>query len=277
MIELGKKQCLNVVKATDFGVYLGNEEDKILLPKKQVPEGTEIGDAFTVFVYRDSSDRLIATTNDPLIELGKVAVLKVVEVGAIGAFLNWGLEKDLLLPFKEQTVKVKEGDECLVALYIDKSSRLCATMKVYDYLETGSVYVKDSHVSGTVIEINPEFGVFVAVDNKYYGMIPKTEMFNNLNIGDHVEARVSNVREDGKLSLSLKQKAYIQMDEDSRIILAELENCGGKFAFTDKSADAELIKEKFNMSKNAFKRAIGRLLKEGRITIGKDSIDEVKK
>ena len=148
-------------------------------------------------------------------------------------------------------------------------------MKVYDYLETGSVYVKDSHVSGTVIEINPEFGVFVAVDNKYYGMIPKTEMFNNLNIGDHVEARVSNVREDGKLTLSLRQKAYIQMDEDSKIILDELKAAGGRFSFTDKSADADLIRDKFGMSKNAFKRAVGRLLKEGKIKIGSDSIEEI--
>ena len=275
MIELGIKQCLNVVKATDFGVYLGTEDDKVLLPKKQVPEGTEIGDALTVFVYRDSSDRLSATTNEPLIELGQVTVLKVAEVGTIGAFLNWGLEKDLLLPFKEQIVKVKEGDECLVALYIDKSSRLCATMRVYDYLETGSDYIKDSHVSGTIIEINPEFGVFVAVDNKYYGMIPKTEMFNNLKIGDHIDARVTMVREDGKLQLSIKQKAYIQMDEDSKLIFDELERCGGRLPFTDK-ADPEFIKEKFHMSKNAFKRAIGRLLKEGKIEIGPDSIEEKK-
>lgn len=275
MIELGIKQCLNVVKATDFGVYLGTEEDKVLLPKKQVPEGTEMGDALTVFVYRDSSDRLIATTHEPLLELNQLAVLKVSEVGTIGAFLDWGLEKDLLLPFKEQPVKVKEGDECLVALYIDKSSRLCATMKVYDYLENGSVYVKDSHVSGTIIEINPEFGVFVAIDNKYYGMIPKTEIFSDMKIGDHIDARVTKVRDDGKLLISVKQKAYIQMDEDSKLIIEELDKNGGSLPFTDK-ADPELIKKKFHMSKNAFKRAVGRLLKEGKITIKSDSIEEIK-
>lgn len=273
MIELGMKQCLNVVKVTDFGIYLGSEENKVLLPKKQVPEGTEMGDALTVFVYRDSSDRLIATTHEPYIQLNQTAVLKVAEVGKIGAFLDWGLEKDLLLPFKEQTVKVKEGDECLVALYIDKSSRLCATMRVYDYLETGSVYVKDSHVSGTVIEINPDFGVFVAIDNKYYGMIPKLELFHDMKIGDHIDARVTKVREDGKLLLSVKQKAYIQMDEDSRLILDELKKNNGSLPFTDK-ADPELIKGKFHMSKNAFKRAIGRLLKEGRIIIKEDAIEE---
>jgi len=275
MIELGMKQSLNVVKETDFGVYLGEELEKVLLPKKQVPEGTEIGDAIEVFIYRDSSDRLIATTNEPLIELNQVAALKVVEVGAIGAFLNWGLEKDLLLPFKEQTFKVKEDDECLVALYIDKSSRLCATMKVYDYLENGSVYIKDSHVSATIIEINPEFGVFVAVDNQYYGMIPKAEMYSDMKVGDHIDARVTKVRDDGKLLLSVKQKAYIQMDEDSKLILDELEKNGGILPFTDK-ADPEFIKSKFRMSKNAFKRAIGRLLKEGKINLKADSIEEIK-
>ena len=152
MIELGKTQCLNVVKKVDFGVYLGTEEDKVLLPKKMVPEDIEAGDALTVFVYRDSSDRLIATTKTPKVQLGQLAVLKVSQVSKIGAFLDWGLEKDLFMPFKEQTKHVQEGDECLVALYIDKSSRLAATMRVYDYLTNAQNYVKDSAVSGTVID-----------------------------------------------------------------------------------------------------------------------------
>ena len=186
MIELGKTQCLNVVKITDFGVYLGTEEEKVLLPKKEVPEDTEVGDAFTVFVYRDSSDRLIATTRKPKIELGKTAVLKVSQTGKIGAFLDWGLEKDLLLPFKEQTTHIQEGDECLVALYIDKSNRLAATMRVYDYLSCDSHYVKDSAVTGRVIEVNPDYGVYIAIDDKYFGMVPKYEAFGDFKIGDIV-------------------------------------------------------------------------------------------
>lgn len=266
MIELGKVQCLNVVKKTDFGVYLGTEDDKVLLPIKQVPEDTEIGDALTVFIYRDSSDRLIATTRTPKIELGKTAVLTVSQTGKIGAFLDWGLEKDLLLPFKEQLAHVQEGDECLVALYIDKSNRLAATMHVYDYLSCESNYVKDSAVEGRVIEINPDYGVYVAIDDKYFGMIPKNEVFGKIKIGDKIHGRVSKVREDKKLSISLKQKAYIQMDEDSTMILKAIEENDGSLPFTDK-ADPELIKSKFNMSKNAFKRAVGRLLKEGKIEI----------
>lgn len=275
MIELGKTQCLNVVKITDFGVYLGTEEEKVLLPKKEVPEDTEVGDAFTVFVYRDSSDRLIATTRKPKIELGKTAVLKVSQTGKIGEFLDWGLEKDLLLPFKEQTTHIQEGDECLVALYIDKSNRLAATMRVYDYLSCDSHYVKDSAVTGRVIEVNPDYGVYIAIDDKYFGMVPKYEAFGDFKIGDIVYGRVSKVRDDKKLSVSLKQKAYIQMDEDSRIVFDEIKKNGGSIPFTDK-ASPDVIKAYFKMSKNAFKRAVGRLLKEGKIEIKETSIVEKK-
>ena len=271
MIELGKTQCLNVVKIVDFGIYLGTEEDKVLLPKKQVPQEIEVGDALTVFVYRDSSDRLIATTKTPKLELGQIAKLKVSEVGKIGAFLDWGLEKDLFLPFKEQTTHVEKGDICLTALYVDKSNRLAATMRVYDYLSCDSPYVKDSAVQGTVIEINPDYGVYVAVDDRYFGMIPKNEVFGKIQIGDTIHGRVSKVRDDHKLSISLKQKAYIQMDEDSSIIYHAIEKRGGSLPFTDKAAP-EIIKAEFDMSKNAFKRAVGRLLKEGKIEIAESCI-----
>ena len=271
MIELGKTQCLNVVKKVDFGVYLGTEEDKVLLPAKMVPDDIEVGDALTVFVYRDSSDRLIATTKKPALELGQLAVLKVSEVGKIGVFLDWGLEKDLFLPFKEQVTHLSAGDECLVALYIDKSNRLAATMRVYDYLTCAHGYVKDSAVSGTVIRINPDMGIYVAVDNKYFGMIPKNEVFGRIKVGDVVYGRVSAVRDDGKLTISLKQKAYIQMDEDASVIYDAIKQEGGELPFTDK-ADAQIIKERFDMSKNAFKRAVGRLLKEGKIEITQNSI-----
>ena len=178
MIQLGRKQSLVVVKKVEFGVYLAESresavEEKVLLPKKQVPKEAEIGSEIEVFIYKDSKDRMIATTNEPKIMLHQVAELKVVQVGKIGAFLDWGLEKDLLLPFREQTEKVREGQVVLAALYIDKSSRLCATMNVYEYLETDSSYQKDDKVQGTVYEISREFGAFVAVDNKYSGLIPK--------------------------------------------------------------------------------------------------------
>ena len=271
MIQLGKTQCLNVIKKTDFGVYLGTEDDKVLLPKKQVPEDIEIGDALTVFIYKDSSDRLIATTNKPKVQLGGLARLKVGEVSNIGAFLDWGLEKNILLPYKEQTTHVNQGEEYLVALYIDRSNRLAATMKVSRYLTTTDKYVKDSAVSGTVIGIKPDHGIYVAIDDAYYGFITRNEMSDDIKIGDVVYGRVIKVRDDGKLTISIHQKAYLQMDEDSVRIYDALVKNGGSLGFNDK-ADPEIIKKHFDMSKNAFKRAVGRLLKQGKVIITEDSI-----
>lgn len=269
---LGTKKTLMVVKEVEFGVYLGNSQEKVLLPKKQVPEGVEVGDPIEVFLYKDSSDRLIATTNEPKIMLGELAVLNVAATGGIGAFLDWGLEKDLLLPFREQTAPLKEGDQILVALYIDKSQRLCATMKVYERLRTDSPYKVDDQVEGIIYELSDNFGVFVAVDNLYSALIPKREAFGKFRVGDRVKARVVKVKEDGKLDLSVREKAFLQMDVDADLIMKRMEEYGGSLPFTDK-ADPELIKKEFDLSKNAFKRAIGRLLKEGKIEIGEKSIE----
>lgn len=263
---LGKKRTLMVVKKVDFGVYLGTNEERVLLPKKQVPKDIEIGDPVEVFLYKDSSDRLIATTNTPKITLDELAVLEVADTAKIGAFLNWGLEKDLLLPFKEQTSKVKKGDKVLVALYIDKSGRLCATMKVYPKLRTDHSYQKDDQVQGIIYDKSDNFGMFVAVDNCYSALIPKREAFGDLKVGDMVEARVAKVREDGKIDLSVRKKAFMQMDDDATVILRRMEEYGGKLPFTDK-ADPEVIAKEFGLSKNAFKRAVGRLLKEKKIKI----------
>ena len=276
MFKLGKKQVLTVVKKVDFGVYLGTEEERVLLPKKQVPEDIELGDPVEVFLYKDSDDRLIATTNVPKVQLGELAVLEVADTGKFGAFLNWGLEKDLFLPFKQQTVKVSKGDKCLVTLYIDKSERLCATMRVYDKLRKDSPYKKDDMVTGIIYDTSDEFGVFVAVDGIFSALIPKKDAFGSLKVGQTVTARVTSVKADGKLDLSVKEKIPMQMDKDAEIIFKRMERMGGKLPLTD-MADAEIIKTEFNMSKNAFKRAVGRLLKEGKIQITSDSIKLIKK
>ena len=274
MIELGKKQKLTVVKKVEFGVYLAEEagaQERVLLPKKQVPEGTAVGDQIEVFVYKDSKDRLISTVQEPKVQLGGLAVLKVSETGKIGAFLDWGLEKDLLLPFREQTRRVREGEEVLIALYTDKSSRLCATMNVYRYLEQQSPYKKDDRVRGTVYEISREFGAFVAVDNRYSGLIPRRDFHGEVRIGDVIETRVTAVHEDGKLDLSVREKAWLQRDEDAEMILGVIGEYGGVLPFTDK-ASPEIIERELNLSKNAFKRAVGKLLKEGKIEITERSI-----
>lgn len=274
--ELGKKRTLMVIKKVDFGVYLGTNEERVLLPKKQVPKDVEIGDPIEVFLYKDSDDRIIATTQTPKIMMGEVKPLTVVDTGRIGAFLDWGLPKDLLLPFKEQTKRVSKGDEVLAALYVDKSGRLCATMKVYSRLRTDSPYQKDDEVQGSVYETSDNFGVFVAVDNLYSGLIPKREVFGHLKVGDKVTARVTKVREDGKLDLSVRKKAFLQMGDDADMLLKMMKENGGRLPFTDKS-DAELIKGKLGISKNAFKRAVGKLLKEQKIQINKNDIEILEK
>ncbi|MBS7302630.1 MAG: S1 RNA-binding domain-containing protein [Lachnospiraceae bacterium] len=276
MLRLGEKQTLEIVKEVDFGVYLAEsketaEKEKVLLPSKQVPEGAKKGDRIEVFLYKDSKDRFIATVNEPKLYLGQMAVLQVVQINRVGAFLDWGLEKDLFLPYKEQTKPLNTGDECIVALYIDKSSRLCATMKVYPYLRKDSPYQKDDRVTGIIYEISPNFGAFVAVDSCYSALIPKKEMTKELNVGDKVSARVAGRKEDGKLDLSLREKAYIQINIDAEKVMQKLEKNGGILPFTDKAAP-ELIREEMDMSKNEFKRAVGNLLKAGKLIITETEI-----
>ncbi|RKI42986.1 RNA-binding protein [bacterium D16-51] len=274
-IELGKYQELIVTKETDFGVFLntpdGADSEKILLPKSQVPEGTLLKDVLNVFVYKDSEDRPIATMLEPDITLGGVARLYVNQVTPIGAFLEWGLSKDLFLPFKEQLYEVKEGDAVLVTLYIDKSERLCASMHVYNALRNDSGYQKDDMVSGRVYEISENFGVFIAVDDQYSALLPQKEVFETYRINQPVHARVAQVLEDGRLTLSIKKKIPEQMNEDAAFIYRYLEQENGFLPFHDKSSP-EAIKNRFHMSKNAFKRGIGHLLKEGQITIASDGI-----
>ena len=274
MIRLGERQNLKIVKTVDYGVYLAAEDDKdnrVLLPIKQVPSYAKIGDIIPVFIYRDSKDRMIATTRDPKIHLGEIAVLKVALVSKIGAFVDWGLEKDLLLPFKEQTKKVNVGEEVLVALYIDKSGRLAVTMKVYDYLLNGAPYKKGDVVSGRIYQVSNNFGAFVAVDDKYSALIPKKEMFGDIKINDVTQFRVISITDDNRLTLATRQQAYIQIEEDAEKVMKVIMEFDGVLPFNDK-ASPEIINREFSMSKNEFKRAVGHLYKEHRIEITEKSI-----
>ena len=271
MIEVGVRRQLTVVKLVPIGVYLGedrnaSETERVLLPKKEVPEGTKVGDTLDAFVYLDSSDRPIATLREPVFTLGEVALLTVKEVTRIGAFLDWGLEKDLLLPYAEQTKRVKKGEEVLVALYVDKSHRLCATMKVYPYLSKRSPYGMGDEVSGRVYELSKNFGVFVAVEDKYSALIPKAEAQGNYEVGEVLHLRITQVKEDGKLTVSARKKAYMQLEEDAAFVYLLLEKNQGVFSFDDK-ADPAYIGAQTGLSKNAFKRAIGHLLKEDKIIL----------
>ncbi len=274
-LRLGEKQDLVIVKRVEFGVYLAEtmeqREERVLLPAKQVPEGAKIGDALTVFLYRDSEDRLIATTREPKLMMGETALLTVAQVGKIGAFLDWGLEKDLFLPFKQQRGKVSVGDQVLVALYVDKSDRLCATMNVYRNLRSDSPYKKDDRVNGRVYELSDNFGAFVAVDDRYSALIPKKELYGEVELGKVLTARVVKLQEDGRLELSIREKPAQQIEKDAEKILKLLDSYEGSLPFTDK-APPEVITHETGMSKNEFKRAVGRLLKEGKILIGEKNI-----
>lgn len=276
MIELGMIQELEVKRFTSVGAFLNEEGDTysdedILLPTKEIPDGVNVGDKIKVFIYRDSEERLIATSKDPMITLGEVALLKVIDNTPIGAFLDWGLEKDLFLPFKEQTMKVDVGMEYLVALYVDKSDRLSATMKIRDFLRSDSPYRADDWVKGTIYSLHDDYGAFVAIDDKYEGMIPKRELIGVYIPGDEVEVRVTQVKEDGKLDLSLRNEAYLEITSDADRILKELYENKGRLMLNDDSSPEE-IRKKLEMSKSAFKRAVGRLLKEEQIEFIKNGI-----
>lgn len=274
-MKLGEMQELYIVKKVEFGVYLSETSaegpDKVLLPAKQVPAGAKIGDKVQVFLYKDSKDRLIATVREPKLMMGQAKMLRVAQVGKFGAFLDWGLEKDLLLPFKQQVKRVSEGDQVLVSLYIDKSERLCATMNVYENLLSQSPYQKGDRVTGRAYASSNEFGIFVAVDNQYSALIPRKECFGRVELGEDVSARVTEVREDGRLCLSIRDNTLAQIEIDSEEILKLLDSYEGSLPFTDKSAP-EVITYETGMSKNQFKRAIGNLLKKGMVEITDKSI-----
>ncbi|MBR6156676.1 MAG: RNA-binding protein [Lachnospiraceae bacterium] len=277
MFHLGEIQELQIVKMVDFGAYLAelDGEERVLLPKKQLPEGTKVGDRLEVFLYKDSQDRLIATVREPKLTIGQVAELTVASVSKMGAFLDWGLEKDLFLPYRQQTRRVKEGDTVLVSLYVDKSERLCATMNVYKELRSDAPYHVGDDVEGIAYEQSDKFGVFVAVDGIYSAIIPRQEVYGDVSVGDRIHARVTKVREDGRLNLSVRDKAHVQMYPDMEKILELLKEYGGVLPFTEK-ADPEVIRRETGMSKNEFKRAVGHLYKERRIQINDGKIRLVK-
>ena len=274
MFDLGRMQTLVIQRINESGALLADPSQPavtLLLPGKQIPEGAGPGSRVQVFIYRDSEDRMIATTNKPALMLGEMAVLEVVSATDIGAFLDWGLEKDLFLPFREQKVKVRPGMKVLAALYIDHSGRLCATMNIYDHLSAESPYEVGDRVTGTVYGIREGMGAFVAVNNRYFGLIPEQELYRKLKIGESVDARVIRVRPDGKLNLAIREKAYRQMDSDAEKVLRVIGEYDGMLPFTDK-ASPEQIRNELELSKNAFKRAVGKLLKEGKVEITEEGI-----
>jgi predicted RNA-binding protein (virulence factor B family) len=270
MIQLGKVQKLKVVKKSQIGIYLNSQDDEtdteILLPNHESPENIQVGNLIEAFVYQDSEGKMISTTKIPKLTVGEIAALKAVKITRPGAFMDWGLDTHLFLPFEEQRGKIEKDGIYLVGLHIDKKNGLSATMNVYSMLNSESPYKKNDRAKGTIYSINEKIGAFVAVDNKYHGLILNKELFCNCAEGDTVDVRIKRVREDGKLELSLRSEAYNEIEHDVRKIMDRLEQGNGILLLNDKSAP-ECIKSELGISKAAFKRAVGRLLKEGAIEI----------
>ncbi|MBC2855801.1 MAG: S1-like domain-containing RNA-binding protein [Cetobacterium sp.] len=271
MVKIGKRQSMKINNFTSIGAYLdgGTDDvnDNILLPNNELEGRDEllVGDEVDVMIYRDSEDRLVATFRKTAATMGTLAKLKVMDVNPkLGAFLDWGLKKELLLPFSQIVGEIKVGQEVLVGIYEDSKNRLSATMKIYSFLMPNGKYEKNDMVEGTVYRVDEELGVFVAVDDRYYGLIPKNECFKNLKVGNTVEARIVRVREDGKLDLAPRALAHIQMSDDAEIILEKMRLLKEHFKFTD-SSSPESIQQYFGISKKAFKRAVGSLLKAEKI------------
>jgi len=275
MYNIGEFSLLTVVGKAGGGFYLKSEgvEEAILLPNGECIGEVNVEDNIMVFVYRDTEDRLVATMKTPLATLGELAYLKVVDVVEFGAFVHIGLQRDVFVPLKEMGSTLKKGKSYLFRLYLDKSERICASPRVYDYLTVNHEYKANDMLTGTVIRINPEVGVFVAVENEFKGMIPISEYFENYEVGQVIDVRVIRVREDKKLDLATRKLVADQMSVDAEKIYSRLIHEGGKLYYHDKSSP-EAIKAEFSMSKKAFKRALGRLLKDGKIEMFEEYIEK---
>ena len=278
MLEIGKNNVLNISRFTENGAYLTKkgEKQEVLLPKRYVKESMRTGDELSCFLYLDSEDRIVATTDHVPLALGGFGMLKVTSLTKIGAFLDWGLPKDLFLPYAEMTERPKEGDEILVRLYKDKSNRLCASMKgLYHLLSTNSPYRAGDDVRARIYEFGHDFGVFCAVDDRYSAMLPRFERKDEMRIGTVINARVTNVKEDGKLDITIRDVISRQMEEDEEALLDLIDEYGGVLPFTEK-ATPEVILRETGLSKNAFKRAIGGLYKKRKIDLSDGRIRKTK-
>ncbi|GAB6262405.1 S1-like domain-containing RNA-binding protein [Photobacterium sp. CCB-ST2H9] len=274
MIKIGQYNTLEVVKVVDFGVFLDGGEDfgNILLPKSSVPEGTALGDNLEVFIYFDSEDDIIATTKQPLAQVGDFAHLKVVGISGVGAFVDWGLEKDLLVPFSEQRRRLEAGQMIMVRVYTDKASgRIVGSMKFNRFLDkTPHHYQVGDEVQVVIAEVS-ELGYKAVIEGEHWGLLFKTESFGKLFVGKRLKAFIKEIRPDGKINLSLQKAGKAKVDDIADKILTELARQGGFMPLSDKSSPEEIFKV-FRTSKATFKKAIGGLYKKGVLLIENDGI-----
>lgn len=268
MAKIGEHNTLQIVKELDFGLYLdGGEHGEILLPKRYIPEDIPKNNELEVFIYLDSEDRLIATTEKPWVKVNEFAYLEVVSVSEIGAFLRWGLPKDLLLPFREQKRKVKEGEKLIVHVYLDViSQKLVASAKVDKFLDNVPVDYRIGEEVEILIHSSTELGYKTIINNLHWGMLYKNEIFQKIKLGQRMQAYIKKIREDEKIDLSLQKSGFEQVDETAKKILDYLNANNGSMSITDKSSPEE-INHIFGISKKNFKKAIGNLYKKHLIVI----------
>jgi predicted RNA-binding protein (virulence factor B family) len=275
MIEIGKHNKLRTIRLTPPGMFLaedGNEEEVVLLPNKYIPDNLSIDEEIEVFIYRDSEDRIIATTLEPRIKLHEVACLEVKDVNDHGAFLDWGLEKDLMVPYREQLRKMKKGEKYLVYLYVDEdTNRLAATSKIDRFLEQHDLTVKVGDKVDLLIGDLSDLGVNVIINGIHKGLIYKNEIFKKIHIGDKTTGYIKDVREDNKIDVSLQIQGFQNIEPTTELILEKLRANKGFLKLNDRS-DPEDIMHKLQMSKKAFKKAIGVLFKQRLISIEEDGI-----
>lgn len=275
-ITLGAYNLLKVVKKVDFGMYLdGGVEGEILLPTRYVPEGCKIGDELNVFLYLDQDEKIIATTLEPLAKVGDFACLEVAWVNEYGAFLNWGLMKDLFCPFREQKKRMQKGERYIVYVKLDEESyRIMATAKVDKYLNQDKPAYKHGDEVDLLVQQKTELGFKVIIDNAYGGLIYDNQVFRPLHTGDRLKGYIDRVRPDGKIDVTVQPTGRRQTEEFSDVLLAYLQDNGGHCSLGDKSP-AELIADRFKVSKKTFKKAIGDLYRKRLITISDEAIDLV--
>ena len=278
MVEIGKINALRIVKEVDFGLYLdGGEKGEILLPKRYVPEQYEIDEIIDVFIYNDSEDRIIATTEKPYAMVGDFALLEVVSVNKIGAFLDWGLAKDLLVPFREQKAKMIEGNSYIVAIYLDdESKRIAATSKIDKLLDNVPAEYEVNQEVDLLIYSKTDLGYKVIINKLHWGMLYDNQVFQELERGQHLKGYIQKVRDDEKIDVTLHKPGYEKIDALAQLILNELKENHGFLSVNDKSTSEE-IHELFGESKKTFKKAIGQLYKKGIISINDTGIELIAK
>ena len=279
MIEIGKHNVLKAIRLTPPGMFLaeeGNEEEVVLLPNKYIPKDLEVDQEIEVFIYRDSEDRIIATNLEPKIKLHEVACLEVKDVNDHGAFLDWGLEKDLMVPYREQLRKMRAGEKYLVYLYLDEdTNRLAATSKIDRFLEKDDITVKIGDKVDLLIGDKSDLGVNVVINGIHKGLIYQNEIFKKIFIGDKTTGYIKDIRDDGKIDVSLQLQGFRNIDPSAEIVLEKLKASKGFLKLND-SSDPEDIMHKLQMSKKTFKKAIGVLFKQRLISIEEDGIHLLK-